>query len=112
MASVATFVGVITAVMPAVFFVKGYFQTAESAQIESARNARRDAWAAYGIADLRRILARNRVWECDAKRQRQATDPMVPAEVVACNQYSRDFESAEIRANRLNEEAMSLGRQP
>lgn len=109
MATVASVIGVLTAVMPAVIFIKGYFQTADDARAESIANKRRDAWAAYGIADLRRVLARNRVWECDAKKQKSASDPMVLAEVVACNQYQRDFEEANVRANKLFDKAMAYG---
>lgn len=112
LSTIATAVALLGALAGAAGFVVNYFETSSEARDADRRNAARDAWTAYGVADLRRILARNRVWECDAKEQRQATEPMVAAERVACNQYRRDFDAAESRANQLFNDAMQHGRQP
>lgn len=111
MASVATTVAIITAVAPGIFWVKSYFQTADEAKEESIRNARRDAWMRWNLLDIRSTLARNRVWECDAKKQKQHIEPMVPIEIVNCNQYTRDYDAAERRAIEAYNEAMKLGKE-
>lgn len=112
LSTVATLTTVLGVLAGALTYIVGYFETSADAKAEARRNATRDAWAAYGIADLRRTLARNRVWECDAMEQRQSKQPLVPAEVVACKQYRRDFDAADARANQLFNEAMSYGKEP
>lgn len=108
--TIATVITILSVLGGFLTWYVGYFQTTADATALEIRNARRDAWASYGIADIRMTLARNRVFECISKEQRKDKEPMVSSEIIACEQYRIDFNTAKTRADQLFVEAMAFGK--
>lgn len=116
-ASVATVIGLLTQVLPGLLWVKGYFQTTEEARSQEVRlttlyhageaqNAKRDAWSAYNTTRVETVLLRNRVNECEEKIEARA---LRPKEIAACKQYTREFDAATAKLNKLYDKAIALG---
>lgn len=106
--AVGAVVGIITALLPLLTSMLGHFQTADEAKSESRKNAQRDAWAAYSIADLKASIFENRVYECAKERSRAKP---TPAEIAICEQFSRNYEAANAARQRAYAEALAYGKE-
>lgn len=90
-------VSILSAIGAFALWAMSHFQTAQQA-----------AWMAYSIADGRAVVMRNRVNDCDIRKEQQPA--MSPLERAACNQYREEFEAARARAEEALRYAKEISR--
>jgi hypothetical protein len=108
-ATIAAIATVLSSLGPAALWAIGHFQTTDEFKHYAAKNEQRFAWMAFGLADLKAIILRNRLNECNAKRQAQG-GRLVSIDDAACEQYKQEYDDAAITRQTLYNEARATGK--
>jgi hypothetical protein len=81
-----------------------HWQTSAEATRQYREIKRLLAWQAYALANQQVLVLRNRVNDCDAKRD------ATPLEYAACSDYRREYEDARKRSDEAYEAAVKASR--
>ncbi len=107
--SLSTIIGVVTLISmlaPGVFWAISHFQTVDDAKKVENELRRNIAWGLVQSIKTESIALRNRVNDCDIRKDKQ--DQMTRLERDACAQYQQEFDDATRRFNEARKAALEI----
>ena len=102
--AVAAAVPVLAVILSGALWVFGFFETAGHAKQHAARDEQRAAWLQYGQADLKVLMLRNRLNDCNVKRSEGRASEFDRA---PCQQYQQEYDEAVTKQRDLYTAAMA-----